>query len=95
MNSPLNQKLRSIRINHRAEAVLQSAFASYGRFEDIWVQGDSWVLAHGPERGVQLPNGHWMMKFHSYVRFTSVPGRTLLYTFDDEFIDLISVKITP
>lgn len=88
----LPKKLRTIRESERAAETLAEAYKQYPRFEDVWTCGDTWRLAREPENGVLLGTGHRIMKFPSYVRLAPIPGRTILYSYTDQYIDIVSVK---
>lgn len=86
-----NRKLRSIVESDNASALLADAFKRFDRLEDVWICGDTWRLVRGPEQGVLLPTGERIMKFPSFLKLVQIPGRTILYRYNDNEIDIISV----
>jgi hypothetical protein len=84
---------RTVRESHKFEEELKAAIVKYPRIEDAWV-GISWLLSRGPQEGAAIGNGHYLMKFVSYLELdVKVPGITILYRFDDEFVDIHSLKL--
>jgi hypothetical protein len=94
VNSSPPRKLRTIRESAKAEKDLRDAFKKYERLEDVWTYGDTWRLVRGPDDGVLLATGERIMKFHNFMKLAPIPGRSVLYRYDDEFIDIIAVRFS-
>jgi len=86
--------VRTIRESHRASAALDAGRKKYARLDEAWT-GISWFLARAPMDGPEVFAGVFMLKFASYIELEiAVPSITILYTYSEQFVDVISVKFS-
>lgn len=92
MSAKQHNGCRSIRESQKAETQLAEAIKSSPRIEQVWI-GDSWRLMREPEGGVCIDGTHYIMKFPSFKRIVAdVPGVSILYSFDDQYVDIVSIR---
>ena len=85
---------RTIRESVKATEQLAEAIKASPRIEQAWI-GDSWRLVRAPEGGYCIEGGNYIMKFPSFKRIVKdVPGIAILYTFDDQYVDIVSVRFS-
>jgi hypothetical protein len=86
---------RSIREEKEFSAAMEAAGTKYPRLEDWWMAW-SWRLARMPSVDAIVVPGStpqaYMLKTDVYDVYGAPPPSTLLYRFDDQFVDMIDVK---
>jgi hypothetical protein len=84
-------KLREIVDEHRF-AIELSQIIRHAKRADEFIDGAKWLLSREPRQGMQIGNSHvW------FLPMKQVPGIlpvVLYYTFDDNYVNLLSIQET-
>lgn len=86
---------RTIREAEDIEPTLRAASEKYPRIEEVW-EGWKWRLARGPQAGYKLPGATptmYLIKSEGSETL-QIPALTILYAFDDDHVDIHSVRIS-
>lgn len=92
----MNKKMRTIVEEQIAQTKIDSAKNKYKRLEDIY-NGLSWRLAREPESGVLIGNKNpdiYLIKIDPVVDM-QLPGILALYSYDDNQVNVLDVRIDP
>lgn len=94
-SSPPNHNgMRSIVQSSKAQEQEDDASKKFERFADAWL-GFTWRLIRGPDAGVPVGKGHFVMKFPAFTRIgIDVPSVTILYSYDDQNVHIESILIS-
>lgn len=86
---------RTIRESNDTEIEINAAINTgrYPRFEELW-EGWKWRLAHNPEiDSVKFGRNTQLIRSADLTSYELPSGMTMLYTFDEDYVDIISIRI--
>ena len=87
----LPEKMREIIEEHRFSLELQALVPNAKRADDF-IEGAIWALSRNPSKGRRIGSSHvWFLPMED------VPGLlpvVLYYTFDDDFVNFLSIQET-